>query len=156
MRSASWNSLRFRITNLQSLSPGEYQKQMRLWRSPRFAQRRSIFDDSAIARGLAASNGQRVFRRWDERTIIDGAHNPAAARTLAETWREFFGDQRATLVLAVLSDKDLRGICEALAPISESSSPAENSQRTRGRTRRVSKSPGQHYSTTPLLHHSIG
>jgi dihydrofolate synthase/folylpolyglutamate synthase len=31
-----------------------------------------------------------------------------------------FGDQRGTLVLAVLSDKDLRGICEALAPIASS------------------------------------
>src|SRR5262249_44687949 len=41
-------------------------------------------------------------------------------RILAQTWREGFGDQKATLVLAVLSDKDLRGICEALAPISAS------------------------------------
>ena len=75
-------------------------------------------DDSAIAQGLAAIEWPARFQRWDERTIIDGAHNPAAVRTLAETWREIFGDQRATLVLAVLSDKDLRGICEALAPIS--------------------------------------
>ena len=76
-------------------------------------------DDSAIARGLAAIDWPARFQRWDERTIVDGAHNPAAVRTLAETWRENFGNQRATLVLAVLSDKDLRGICEALAPISE-------------------------------------
>jgi len=40
-------------------------------------------------------------------------------RALAETWREIFGDRRATLVLAILSDKNLGGICEALAPISE-------------------------------------
>jgi len=57
---------------------------------------------------------------WDDRTIIDGAHNPAAARFLAETWREIFGDERATLVLAVLSDKNLHAICEALAPIANS------------------------------------
>jgi dihydrofolate synthase/folylpolyglutamate synthase len=57
---------------------------------------------------------------WDERTIIDGAHNPAAARVLAKMWREVFGDQKTTLMLAVLSDKDLRGICEALAPITDS------------------------------------
>jgi dihydrofolate synthase/folylpolyglutamate synthase len=76
--------------------------------------------DSAIARGLAGIEWPARFQRWDERTIIDGAHNPAAVRTLAETWREIFGDQRATLVLAVLSDKDLRGICEALAPIASS------------------------------------
>jgi dihydrofolate synthase / folylpolyglutamate synthase len=77
-------------------------------------------DNSTIAHGLATIHWPARFQNWDERTIIDGAHNPAAARVLVETWREAFGDQRATLVLAVLSDKDLRGICEALAPISDS------------------------------------
>jgi dihydrofolate synthase / folylpolyglutamate synthase len=77
-------------------------------------------DDKAIARGLASIEWPARFQRWDERTIMDGAHNPAAVRVLVETWRESFGDQRATLVLAVLSDKNLRGIYEALAPIAES------------------------------------
>jgi dihydrofolate synthase / folylpolyglutamate synthase len=77
-------------------------------------------DSLAIARGLSCIEWPARFQRWDERIIIDGAHNPAAARALAGTWREIFGDQRATLVLAVLSDKDLRGICEALAPIASS------------------------------------
>jgi dihydrofolate synthase / folylpolyglutamate synthase len=76
-------------------------------------------DDTAIAQGLASIDWPARFQRWDKRTIIDGAHNPAAACMLAETWREMFGNQRATLVLAVLSDKNLRGICEALTPISE-------------------------------------
>jgi dihydrofolate synthase / folylpolyglutamate synthase len=76
--------------------------------------------DSAIARGLAGIEWPARFERWDERTIIDGAHNPAAARKLAETWREFFGDRRATLILAILADKDLRAISEALAPIADS------------------------------------
>ena len=71
-------------------------------------------------RGLAAVEWPARFQKWDERTIIDGAHNPSAAGILAQTWREVFGDQKATLVLAVLSDKDLRDICEALAPIAES------------------------------------
>jgi dihydrofolate synthase / folylpolyglutamate synthase len=76
-------------------------------------------DNSAIAQGLSRIEWPARFQRWDERTIIDGAHNPAAALTLAETWRQTFGDQRATLVLAILSDKNLHGICEALAPISK-------------------------------------
>jgi dihydrofolate synthase/folylpolyglutamate synthase len=76
--------------------------------------------ERAIVRGLAAIEWPARFQKWDERIIIDGAHNPCAARILAQTWREVFGDQKATLVLAVLSDKDLRGICEALAPIAES------------------------------------
>jgi dihydrofolate synthase/folylpolyglutamate synthase len=76
-------------------------------------------DTLAIARGLSCIEWPARFQRWDERTIIDGAHNLAAACALAGTWREIFGDRRATLVLAILSDKNLRGICEALAPISE-------------------------------------
>jgi dihydrofolate synthase/folylpolyglutamate synthase len=77
-------------------------------------------DNSTIARGLGRIDWPARFQKWDERTIIDGAHNPAAADILAEAWREIFGDQKATLVLAVLSDKDLRGICEALVPIAGS------------------------------------
>jgi dihydrofolate synthase / folylpolyglutamate synthase len=77
-------------------------------------------DDKAIACGLATVDCPARFQKWDERTIIDGAHNPAAARVLAETWRDIFSDQHATLILAVLSDKDLPGICKALAPIADS------------------------------------
>jgi dihydrofolate synthase/folylpolyglutamate synthase len=76
--------------------------------------------DKAITRGLVSIDWPARFQMWDERTIIDGAHNPAAARMLAETWREIFGNQKTTVILAVLSDKDLRGICEALAPIADS------------------------------------
>jgi dihydrofolate synthase/folylpolyglutamate synthase len=77
-------------------------------------------DEAAIAGGLATVEWPGRFQCWDKRTVIDGAHNPAAARILAETWREIFGDERATLIVAILSDKDLRKICEALAPITNS------------------------------------
>jgi dihydrofolate synthase/folylpolyglutamate synthase len=77
-------------------------------------------DKSAVTRGLATFEWPGRFQCWDKRTVIDGAHNPAAARILTQTWREIFGDERATLILAILSDKDLHGICEALAPIANS------------------------------------
>jgi dihydrofolate synthase/folylpolyglutamate synthase len=77
-------------------------------------------DEKAIVRGLATVEWPARFQKWDERTVIDGAHNPAAARVLAQTWREVFGHQNATLILAVLSDKNLQRICEALAPITDS------------------------------------
>jgi len=76
--------------------------------------------DAAITRGLATVEWPGRFQCWDKRTVIDGAHNPASARILAQTWREIFGHERATLILAILSDKDLRGISEALAPIADS------------------------------------
>jgi dihydrofolate synthase / folylpolyglutamate synthase len=99
---------------------GEYQKQNAALAIAAVRAAKIDIDDSAIARGLASVDWPARFQRWDARSIIDGAHNPAAARVLAQTWRESFGDQRATLILAILSDKDLRGICEALAPITDS------------------------------------
>ncbi len=77
-------------------------------------------DEAAVTRGLATVEWPGRFQCWDRRTVIDGAHNPAAARILTQTWREILGDERATLILAILSDKDLHGICEALAPIANS------------------------------------
>jgi dihydrofolate synthase/folylpolyglutamate synthase len=99
---------------------GAYQKQNAALAVAAIRAAKIDIDDSAIARGLATVDWPARFQRWGERTIIDGAHNPAAARVLVETWREIFGEQRATLILAILSDKDLRGICEELVPIADS------------------------------------
>jgi dihydrofolate synthase / folylpolyglutamate synthase len=83
-------------------------------------EQKAEVDDAVIARGLANVEWPARFQCWDKRTVIDGAHNPAAAKVLVQAWHEVFDDQRATLILAVLSDKDLREICQALAPISDS------------------------------------
>jgi len=99
---------------------GEYQKQNAAVAIAAVQAANIQLGEKAIVRGLAAIEWPARFQKWDERTVIDGAHNPSAARILAQTWREVLGDQKATLVLAVLSDKDLRGICEALAPIAAS------------------------------------
>lgn len=76
-------------------------------------------EEQAIARGLADVDWPARFQRWDERTIIDGAHNPGGAAVLVKTWREQFGGDRATIILAVLADKDVAGIWRALAPIAQ-------------------------------------
>jgi dihydrofolate synthase/folylpolyglutamate synthase len=73
--------------------------------------------DSAIAEGLRAVEWPGRFQQIHARFILDGAHNPAAAQRLAETWREVRGEKRATLILGILRDKDVRGICEQLLPI---------------------------------------
>src|SRR5437773_1369923 len=96
---------------------GEYQKQNAALAIAALRAAKIDIDDSSIARGLATVDWPARFQRWDDCIVIDGAHNPAAARVLAQTWRESFGDQRASLILAILSDKDLHGICEALVPI---------------------------------------
>lgn len=52
----------------------------------------------------------------DPPVVIDGAHNPDAARVLASAIRETI-DVPPVIVLAVLADKDAEGIVRALAPV---------------------------------------
>ncbi|PYK07768.1 MAG: bifunctional folylpolyglutamate synthase/dihydrofolate synthase [Verrucomicrobia bacterium] len=99
---------------------GEYQKQNAALAIAALRAARIDINHSSIESGLASIDWPGRFQHWDDRIVIDGAHNPAAARIVAQTWQETFGNQRASLILAILSDKDLRGICEALAPIADS------------------------------------
>ncbi len=71
----------------------------------------------AVARGLRDVQWRGRFQQCGARLVLDGAHNPAAAARLVETWRESFGEEKATLVVGVLADKDLRAICAALLPL---------------------------------------
>ena len=73
--------------------------------------------DEATARGLSSVEWPARFQIWNERIVIDGAHNPASARILAQTWREEFGDEHATILLAILRDKNAAEIVQAFAPI---------------------------------------
>jgi dihydrofolate synthase/folylpolyglutamate synthase len=51
--------------------------------------------------------------------ILDGAHNPDAARRLAQTWRQEYGGRRTEVILGIVRDKDARGICAELAAVAE-------------------------------------
>lgn len=70
-----------------------------------------------VEEGLRTVSWPGRFQRIGDRFVLDGAHNPAAARQLAITWSEVFGEEKATVILGVLRDKDLRGICRELLPI---------------------------------------
>jgi dihydrofolate synthase / folylpolyglutamate synthase len=78
---------------------------------------RISFSDRALGEGLAHIEWPARFQTWDEQIVIDGAHNPAGARTLHRTWREEFGAERATVILAILRDKNTSEIIDALRPM---------------------------------------
>ena len=56
----------------------------------------------------------------DGRTVVfDGAHNPAAAEVLAQTWKARFGERRASLVFSAVATKDLAGLGSRLEPLAQ-------------------------------------
>ena len=49
--------------------------------------------------------------------LLDGAHNPSAARKLKEAIAQEFPHERLFLVLGIMNDKDYRRIISILAPL---------------------------------------
>ena len=90
-------------------------------------------DPDRLSAGLAgaSSPGRLEVVGVSPSVIIDGAHNPHGAAALAATVRESFGFAELGLVVAVLADKDARGILDALRPLSSriwvTNSPSERS-----------------------------
>ena len=75
----------------------------------------------AVREGVARAHWPGRFevrRRPGGWLVLDGAHNPAGARALAESLAAYFGATPMTLVFGVLRDKDAPGI---LAPLLERS-----------------------------------
>ena len=79
----------------------------------------SIAED-AIRRGLANARWPGRFERHTiagRDVVFDGAHTPAAAKALVETWQAEYGPSRATVVLGLGADKDASAFLAALRPI---------------------------------------
>jgi dihydrofolate synthase / folylpolyglutamate synthase len=72
----------------------------------------------AMKRGLREVHWPGRFQVVDERIVLDGCHNPHAARQLLVNWREAYGLEKATLIFGALSDKDYSTMLKILEPIS--------------------------------------
>lgn len=65
----------------------------------------------------ATSPGRLQLIGIEPTVLVDAAHNPAGAQTLADALRRYFDFDELTFVFGVLADKDARGIVRALAPV---------------------------------------
>jgi dihydrofolate synthase/folylpolyglutamate synthase len=81
------------------------------------AGRDRALDQQTVQDGLAAaaSPGRLERVRTSPTIFVDAAHNPHGATALATALAEEFSFTRLVGVLAVMADKDVRGILEALA-----------------------------------------
>jgi dihydrofolate synthase/folylpolyglutamate synthase len=52
-------------------------------------------------------------------TILDGAHNPAGARALANYLRRFYSTRKRWIIFGAMRDKDVREVAETLFPLAD-------------------------------------
>ena len=80
---------------------------------------REPLSEEIVREAFAAveSPGRLEVVRRGPTVLLDAAHNPAGAAALVTALQEAFHFQRLVGVVAVLADKDVRGILEALEPV---------------------------------------
>lgn len=59
------------------------------------------------------------FMRNSHELILDGAHNPHAAKVLRETWLSEMGKEKCTLIFGAVESKDVSGILDELNGLAE-------------------------------------
>jgi len=77
--------------------------------------------EEAIRGGLKMTRwpGRLEQVAQDPRVLLDGAHNPAAARALAQTLKQTHLNGRLIMVLGIMADKDLKTILARLLPLAQ-------------------------------------
>jgi dihydrofolate synthase/folylpolyglutamate synthase len=65
----------------------------------------------------ATSPGRLQLIGIEPTVLVDAAHNPAGAKTLAAALSTYFGFEEIVVVVGILGDKDVTGILTELAPI---------------------------------------
>jgi dihydrofolate synthase/folylpolyglutamate synthase len=79
-----------------------------------------VREEAVRAAAIATSvPGRMQVVARDPLTVVDGAHNPAAAAAVVESLPEVLAGRSLGLVLGVLEDKDAAGMLAALLPLCE-------------------------------------
>jgi dihydrofolate synthase / folylpolyglutamate synthase len=82
------------------------------------ASRGYKISDENIQKGIAYTTwrGRLEMVRKDPPTFLDGAHNPAGARALAQFWDDHLGQRRIVLVYGAMRDKAILEVADMLFP----------------------------------------
>lgn len=77
--------------------------------------------DEALRTGLKETVWPARFEllREDPPFFVDGGHNPHGVRGTVETYRRLFPDQKATVIMGMMRDKDVSQSIELLVPITK-------------------------------------
>ena len=115
---------RFRLhreRDLRIACPLAGEHQVRNAATAAVALARAGIEDKAIERGIAQARWPGRLERVCDRPemILDGAHNPAGARALADYINRFYSNRRVRLIYGAMRDKAVEEIGGILFPLAE-------------------------------------
>ncbi|WP_172369023.1 bifunctional folylpolyglutamate synthase/dihydrofolate synthase [Sporosarcina jiandibaonis] len=76
--------------------------------------------EDKVSKGVAKTALPHRFQEIAPGIFLDGAHNPAAAKALANTIKTEFPGEKVDFVIGMLKGKDIKGTLDELIPVAES------------------------------------
>ena len=76
--------------------------------------------ENKVSNGIATTTLPHRFQEIAPGVFLDGAHNPAAAKVLANTIKSEFPGEKVDFVIGMLKGKDIKGTLDELLPVAES------------------------------------
>ena len=112
------------FTHLQRSMPGSHQRSnmaLAITAFSLFANHQGIqIDNEYLQNGVHTAHLAGRFEKIASNLFIDGAHNPASAKSLVETIKEEFPVQKIHFVMGMLKDKDVEGVLRLLEAVGTS------------------------------------
>lgn len=80
-----------------------------------------MISEKAVRRGLKETEwpGRLELLNNSPKLVVDGAHNPAAIKQMAQTLPDYFSYRRLVLVFGIMADKDAPAMMSALLPLAD-------------------------------------
>ena len=76
--------------------------------------------EEAVAKAIAETQLGHRFQEISTGVFLDGAHNPAAARALANTIRSEFPNEKVDFIIGMLKGKEIKKTLDELIPVAAS------------------------------------
>ena len=76
--------------------------------------------EQSVGQAVATAQLARRFEEISPGVYMDGAHNPAAAKVLADTIRSEFPGEKVDFVIGMLKGKDIENTLNELIPVAAS------------------------------------
>ncbi len=119
-----YSSKEYEFTNLQRSMPGNHQRSnmaLAIKAFTIFAEYNGIqIEKVQLENGIKQAHLAGRFEQLAPNLYVDGAHNPASAKTLIETIKQEFPGQKIHFVVGILKDKDVAGILRLLEEVGSS------------------------------------
>lgn len=118
------------------------------------------FNVSAAIDGLAAVqwHGRLEIVNNNPLIMIDGAHNPDAAKTLSDFIKKHLVNYKIILIMGMMADKDIQGIMQPLLPLASEiifTTPNYGRAASQGRLAEIASNMGYNSKTSTSVKEAI-